>query len=81
MLEKDREIKEKTKLSKRLGKHIVKLRELKGISAAELARNCYMERSSIARIEMGRTNPSLFVIKKIISGLNMNFKEFFDSFE
>ncbi len=75
MNEKDRERKEKEKLLKRFGEHLIKLRESKGITAAELARLCYMERSNIARLETGRTNPSLYVLKKISVGLNIEIED------
>ena len=76
----DQENKDKLRLQKRFGAHLVKLRESKGLTAAELARLCYMERSSIARLEMGRTNPSLFVLKKLSIGLKVDFEELFRGF-
>lgn len=77
MTEKERELKDKLKLQKRFGEHLAKLRQAKGFSAADLARACEMERSSIARIEMGRINPSLFVLNKLSKGLNINIEELF----
>lgn len=81
MNEREKEKKEKTKLQKQLGQHLVKLREAKGLTAAELARLCYLERSSIARLETGRTNPSLFIIKKLAVGLGVDLEEFFKGFK
>lgn len=75
MNDKDREKKDKLKLQKQFGTHLVKLRTAKGLTAAELGRLCYMERSSIARLETGRTNPSLFVLKKISLGLGVELEE------
>lgn len=75
MTTKDREKKDKLKLQKQFGAHLVKLRESKGLTAAELGRLCYLERSSIARIETGRVNPSLFILKKLCLGMNIDLEE------
>ena len=34
-----------------------------------------MERSNIARLEAGRTNPSLFVLKKLSVGMDIKVEE------
>lgn len=81
MSEKEREKKEKLKLQKHFGRQLIKLRKFKGLTPAELARRCYMERSSIARLEMGRTNPSLFILKKLSDGLEIKLEEFFKEFQ
>lgn len=75
MDEKAKEKKERLKLQKRFGEHLVALRKSKNITPAELARRCEMERSSIARIETGRTNPSLYVLKKLCIGLDIELDE------
>lgn len=72
----ERERKDRLKLQKRFGDHLRKVREQAGITAAELSRRCDMERSNIARLEAGRSNPSLYIIKKICSGLEMELDEF-----
>lgn len=66
------EKKEKLKLQKRFGEHLKKLRESMDLTPAELARRCYMERSNIARLEAGRMNPSLFVLKRLSEGLSID---------
>lgn len=81
MKEKEREKKDKLKLQKQFGIHLVKLREAKGLTAAELGRVCFMERSSIARLETGRINPSLFVLKKLSLGLEIELEELFKGFK
>ena len=77
--EKDR--KDKLKLQKRFGEHIIKLRESKGVTAAELARLCFMERSNIARLETGRMNPSLFILKKLSIGLGIELSDLLKEFK
>jgi putative transcriptional regulator len=75
MNDKQREREEKLRLQKQFGKHLIKLRESKGLTPAELARNCFMERSNIARLETGRTNPSLFVLKKLSVGIGIKIED------
>lgn len=81
MNEKDKEKKDKLKLQKQFGKHLVMLRESKGLTAAELGRLCYMERSSIARLEKGRINPSLFILKKLSTGMEIEMEELLKGFK
>ncbi len=81
MTEKEREKKEKLKLLKHFGLHLVKLRTSKGLTAAELGRLCYMERSSIARLETGKINPSLFILKKLSVGLEMELEDLIKGFK
>lgn len=81
MDEKVREKKERLKLQKRFAEHLVALRKSKCLTPAELARRCEMERSNIARIETGRTNPSLFVLKKLCIGLDMELDELLKGFK
>lgn len=80
MSEKERDRKDKLKLQKQFGNQVVKLRESHGLSPAELARRCFMERSSIARLEKGKTNPSLFILKKLSDGLGIKLEVFFKDF-
>lgn len=80
MSSKEAEKKDKLKLQKRFGEHLKKLRESMGLTPAELARRCYMERSNIARLESGRTNPSLFILKKLSDGLNIDLKQLLNDF-
>lgn len=75
MTEKEKELKEKIKLQKHFGIELVKIRKSKNISAAELARLCFMERSSIARLEKGGANPSLFIIKKLCKALDVSISD------
>lgn len=77
---KERELKERLKLQKKFGEHLVKLRKSKKLTPAELSRKCFMERSNIARLETGRTNPSLFVLKKIADGLEITLDELLKGF-
>jgi transcriptional regulator with XRE-family HTH domain len=81
MTEKEREKKERIKFQKRFGEHLKKVRRSKGLTMSEFARICYMESSNIARLEAGRINPSLFVLKKLTTGLEIKLSELLEGFE
>lgn len=68
----------KKKFQEKLGKNIVRLRELKGWTQSELARNCEKDRQSIERIENGKINPSTFYIYEIAEGMGISVKELLD---
>lgn len=72
---------DRIELQKRFGDHLVKLRKSKGLTSAELARRAYMERSNIARLETGRQNPSLLILKKISIALEISIQELFQDFK
>ena len=81
MSEKEREKKEKLKLQKQFGIHLAHIRNSKKLTSAELGRLCYMERSSIARLEMGRINPSSFILKKLSVAMEITIEELFSGFK
>jgi transcriptional regulator with XRE-family HTH domain len=81
MTEKEKDKKERLKLQKRFAEHLVKLRKSMDMSPSELAERCFMERSNIARLEKGRTNPSLFVLKKLATGLEIEIDELLKGFK
>lgn len=80
MDEKEKERKDRLKFQKKFGEHLVMLRKSMGITPAELARRCYMDRSNIARLETGRSNPSLFVLKKLSVGLEIKLEDLLKGF-
>ena len=55
----------------RLGKEIVRIRKEKSLSQENLAFEANIDRSYMAEIEEGKTNPSLKVLLKISRGLNL----------
>ena len=65
-------------LSRILGNRIRKLREERNISQQNLAEMCYIEKSNMARIEAGRTNPTLHTMYKISSALKITLAELVD---
>lgn len=66
---------QKSDVLKKLGKQVVKAREKKGWSQAELARNCYKDRQSIERLENGKINPSFFYLYEVAQGLGVKVNE------
>ena len=70
--------KNNNKYKKLFGQNLKKVRESKGLSQIDLASLCYMEKSSISRLENGRTNATLTTIIALSSALEIHPKDFFD---
>ena len=60
-----------------VGKHIQKLRELKGISQQDLAAKCNFEKSNMSRLEAGGVNPTLSTLEKVANALEITLAELF----
>lgn len=63
---------DESELSKSLGTRIRKLREERNISQQDLAASCNFEKSNMARIESGRTNPTFLTLYKISAALKVS---------
>ena len=61
-----------SELSKSLGARIRKLREERNISQQDLAAMCNFDKSNMARIESGRTNPTFLTLHKICLALKVS---------
>ena len=59
------------------GKRIKYLRKLKKISQEELAFRCNLNKNYLGDVERGKRNPTLMVIEKIASGLDISLAELF----
>jgi transcriptional regulator with XRE-family HTH domain len=68
-------------LQVKVGKRIKEIRMSKGLSAAELARRCEMERSHIARVESGGLNFTINYLNRICKGLEITLAELFEGVE
>ena len=55
-----------------IGKNIVLAREAKGFTQVELANSINMEDSSLRRIEKGRVNSTILMLKRIAEGLDVS---------
>ena len=62
----------------RIGMNIKELREEKNISQQDLAAACNFEKSSMCRIEAGRTNLTIGTLLKICEALNVKLNEIVD---
>ena len=62
---------------KLLGKRIKEIRKYKGFTQEQLSEMIDIETSSLSGIESGRFFPSLHVLDKIASALNVELIEFF----
>jgi len=66
------------KLKQALGKRIIRLREQKGWTQADLARACNKDRQAIEKLENGRVNPTLYTLLEIANALEVSLSELVD---
>ncbi len=66
---------DKEQLQKAIGKRIREIRECKNIPQQELAYACNFEKSNMARLEAGNTNPTLYTLKKIADNLQVELED------
>lgn len=62
----------------KLGERIRKLRLSKNVTLAKLAAECDFEKSNMARIEKGKTNPTFKTLLKISKALSISVIELVD---
>jgi len=62
---------DKKNLQIAIGQRIRQLREERNIPQQDLAAACDFEKSNMARLEAGKTNPTLYTLKKIADNLNL----------
>lgn len=65
-------------ISKKIGQRIKTLRLERKITQQDLAAACNFEKSNLARIEAGRTNPTIGTLEKICQALDINISQLFD---
>ena len=68
----------KTSYLIKLGKNIARIRIIKNISQAELARSCDKDPQSLNRLEKCRINPSIIYLQEIATELGVKVKELVD---
>lgn len=66
---------DKEDLQKAIGQRIKKIRESKSIAQQDLAYSCNFEKSNMARLEAGNTNPTLYTLKKIAENLKVTLED------
>jgi transcriptional regulator with XRE-family HTH domain len=65
----------------KVGERIVLLRKAKKLSQQKFAYAADMERTYLNHIEKGRKNISINTLQKVLSALEISFKDFFDTKE
>ena len=63
---------DKEELQRAIGKRIKALRESKNIAQQDLAAACNFEKSNMARLEAGNTNPTIYTLKIIAENLKVD---------
>jgi transcriptional regulator with XRE-family HTH domain len=64
---------------KQIGERIVELRTSRKLTQQKFAYVADMERTYLNHIEKGRKNISIGTLERILTALNVSFKEFFES--
>jgi transcriptional regulator with XRE-family HTH domain len=70
----------KEEVLKIFGQQLKRIRESKGITAAELARLTFMDRPHMTRLEKGGTNPTLTTLIKLADALDIELIELFEGY-
>ena len=58
-----------------LAKQLKRLRAIRGLSQEALARKAHVSRGYLARIEIGRHDPTLSVLRRLAKGLRVSVGE------
>lgn len=64
-----------------LSENMRKIRKNKGLTQKQVGENCGLKESTIRQYELGYRNPKLETIKKIASGLGVDYKELLEGTE
>lgn len=72
---------DKKRLQKAIGQRIKELRISKNITQQDLAAACNFEKSNMARLESGNTNPTLYTMKKIADNLDVFLEDLIKELE
>ena len=68
----------KEDLQRKIGLRVIKLREAKGWSQADLARACDKDRQAIEKIENGKVNPTSYSLYEVAKALGVHIRDLFD---
>lgn len=69
---------EKEKLQIAIGSRIKSIRENNKMAQQTLAAICNFEKSNMARLESGKTNPTIYTLKKVAEALDVSLSELVD---
>ena len=71
---------ESTMITEQIGMRIREIRNMQGISQEKLAFKADLDRTYLAGVELGRRNPSVKSLEKILQALDISFEDFFKGF-
>lgn len=66
-------------LKEKIGVRITQLRKEKNLSQQKFANGADIERTFLTHVEKGRKNISVGTLQRILEGLEISIKDFFDS--
>lgn len=72
--------KDKEKFAVKIGNHLRKVRNAKGISQEKLSEKAGYFRTYVGKIEQGNYSPSLHTIWRLSKALGMSLEDFFKGF-
>ena len=67
-------------ITDQIGTRIRELRNKQGISQEKLALKADIDRTYLAGVELGKRNPSVKSLEKILLALDVSFEDFFKGF-
>lgn len=67
-------------ITDQVGMRIRELRNEQGISQEKLALKADIDRTYLAGVELGKRNPSIKSLEKILQALDVSFEDFFKGF-
>lgn len=67
-------------ITEQVGSRIRELRNEQGISQEKLALKAELDRTYLAGVELGKRNPSVKSLQKILHALDVSFEDFFKGF-
>lgn len=67
-------------ITEQIGMRIREIRNMQGISQEKLAFKADLDRTYLAGVELGRRNPSVKSLEKILQALDISFEDFFKGF-
>ena len=70
--------KEDDEYLKKLGNRITTIRKERKMTQVFLGYSCDIEKANMRRIEVGNTNPTILMLKKISVGLGVSLSELLD---
>ena len=71
-------IEDRHKLQKDIGKRIREIRNQRDVSLSTLSANCHMDKPNLSKLETGKTNPTLYMLKRIADYFEISLSELLD---